>query len=310
LEVRIEAVRRFLAEVGAKDSRVVPISDPFGPAIVDADLDCIVVSEETVVGGEAVNERRLASGLSSLQIRIVPLIDGVHCAADETKLSSSALRVHSLGTLRKQPIPKTTKSPYVIGLTGGIASGKSNVCRELQTLGAVIVDCDRLAHSLYAKGSQLAGNIAEAFGPEVIREDGEVDRSRLGQLVFSDRSQLDKLNGLVWPMMEAEMRQMIATNDAPVMVLDAAVLIEAGWDRMANEIWLCIVPREEASRRMQERNKLTAEQAEKRLQSQPTNEERLGSAHVVFCSLWTYEETRSQVQRAWKSLMDRINPPK
>lgn len=148
-EARVRDVVQFLHEVrGPGDNFVTPISDPFGPAITDETLECIVGSDETKRGCEKINEIREERGFKKLAIHLIKLVDDVcheNEGLEETKISSSNGRIRLLGQELRPP-NKAWSLPYTIGLTGGSASGKSNIARYLESLGAGIVDCDKLGH--------------------------------------------------------------------------------------------------------------------------------------------------------------------
>lgn len=139
VEERIAWVREFVDDVSAGvEVNAVPILDPFGPSIVEEDLQCIVVSKETVRGGEAVNKRRLEKGMTKLDTFVIELLDGEDVLLKETKLSSSARRRAMLGTLLRPPsVPKHDfpTGKYIVGLTGGICSGKTHISNFLKTKG-------------------------------------------------------------------------------------------------------------------------------------------------------------------------------
>ena len=150
-DTRIQNVQTFLQEIrGQANDQVVPISDPFGPAITDEKLSCIVGSQETKRGCEKINEIRSQKGFPTLDIILINLVDDT-ChdqqvsMIEETKVSSSNKRIRLLGELLKSPL-KEVSLPYVIGLTGSSASGKSRIAGYLQDLGAGVVDCDALGH--------------------------------------------------------------------------------------------------------------------------------------------------------------------
>ncbi|XP_064613694.1 bifunctional coenzyme A synthase-like isoform X2 [Liolophura sinensis] len=205
IETRINDVKTFMQEVKPRlRYTVVPINDPFGPSTQDPQLQCIVVSQETLRGGHKVNEERAKKGLNHLDIHVIDLIEDLHHSPEEeVKISSSSARKRLLGTLIKDPEfqskPGICLKPYRIGLTGGIASGKSSVCKRLQKLGAAIIDCDKLGHQVYRKGTECFQRLVSEFGTEIVGEDGEVHRRALGAIVFSDKNKLSKLNEIVWP---------------------------------------------------------------------------------------------------------------
>uniref|UniRef100_A0AC34GCE5 Cytidyltransferase-like domain-containing protein n=1 Tax=Panagrolaimus sp. ES5 TaxID=591445 RepID=A0AC34GCE5_9BILA len=193
LDRRIDIVEEFLKDVTDEVTvvDVQEIQDPFGPAIIIKDLDCIVVSDETVKGGQAVNQKRKERGLSELDIQKIELVEGNDEILKEVKLSSSSQRHQLLGSLLKPPnefLSTTTKSniPYVIGLTGGIAAGKSSISKFLAENGCEIADCDKIVHELYDGNPKFTKAISEEFGADTI-SNGTVDRKKLGSIVFLNR---------------------------------------------------------------------------------------------------------------------------
>lgn len=311
IEVRVKNVTDFLNDVCPElEYNIVPISDPFGPAIVDSTMDLIVVSKETIRGGEKINEIRLEKNLKPLKIVPVELIDEPNPGSnEEVKISSSTTRMRLLGTVLKpiQPDKDIPKTPYVIGLTGGIASGKSGVAKWLSELGVDIINCDIIGHESYKPGKPCYKLIVEHFGEVVLAENGEIDRRVLGGIVFKDPEQMKKLNSLVWPAIAEEVNKIIRASDKKVIVVEAAVLLTAGWDKQCHEVWTTLVPRQEAINRLMSRNGLTEDQAKNRLDAQPPNTFYVKNANVVFCPLWQPEHTREQVQKAWGLLQQRIS---
>ncbi|XP_033639495.1 bifunctional coenzyme A synthase-like [Asterias rubens] len=314
LDFRLSSVRDFLKDVKPHilhSDSVVPITDPFGPSIVDPEMSCIVVSEETRGGGNSVNKRRKEKGLCVLDVHEIPLIEDInHAANEETKISSSSQRIRRLGTLLKTPETKDLPvTPYVIGLTGGIASGKSSVCRRLEGLGAAVIDCDKLGHKAYLPGTQGFRRVVTEFGQDVVGSDGSINRRALGAKVFKDRSRLDRLNQIVWPeiaSMAKEEIRILGNGGCLVCVLDAAVLLEARWEEFCHEVWSCIIHKDEALKRILQRDRLPEEKAKQRIESQLSNQERVDNSNLIFCTLWEPEITQKQVEKAWTSLMERL----
>ncbi|EYB93540.1 hypothetical protein Y032_0181g865 [Ancylostoma ceylanicum] len=302
---RIRAVEDFIADVS--DSVVClaePIEDPFGPSTRIPDLEAIVVSQETIKGGEAVNREKNMSQLDMVTIDLLEAIDNV---LKESKISSSSRRREDLGKLLRPPTPHPERAgrPYIIGLCGGIAGGKSNIAKYLrEEPGFEVIDCDKLAHSCYEPGGELTEAISKNFDGVV--KNGTVDRKLLGQAVFGDEANLKKLCELVWPVLMKKIEAMVAVSKSDVVVIEAAAIIEANWHTYMDELWTVFVPHDEMVRRIIERDGLTKEQAEARIASQLSNKERIDHSNVVFCSLWAYEETRAQVNRAVKDLRSRL----
>lgn len=121
--------------------------------------------------------------------------------------------------------------------------------------------------------------------------------------------QLERLNLLIWPAIAEEVQnriEQLGKSGCEVVIIDAAVLISANWDKMCHEVWICIIPPAEAVKRIQNRNNLSEEEATKRIESQKKNEEIIDYANVVFCTFWSGDYTQMTVERAWKLLQERI----
>ena len=197
----------------------------------------------------------------------------------------------------------------VIGLTGGIASGKSLVSQRLAELGALVIDADKLGHETYRQGTETYRAVIEAFGPEVVGPDGEIDRRALGAKVFGDPAARRKLEAVVWPAIRRLAQQrldVLRREGTQVVVLEAAVLIEAGWTDIVDEVWLVVASPETARARLAGRNGLTAEQAGARIRAQLTNEERRPHAQVIIENDGSLEELRRAVDEAWSKLAARV----
>lgn len=193
----------------------------------------------------------------------------------------------------------------VIGLTGGIASGKSVVSQMLAEHGALVIDADKVGHEAYAPGSGCYEAVVEAFGRDIVAADGSIDRRALGGKVFGDAGQRKRLEGIVWPWMRSTMEGRLAglrREGVPVVVLEAAVLIEADWIPLVDQVWAVVTPAAIARERIMSRNGLTAEQADARIAAQLTNAEREARAQVVIENSGSMEELRRRVDEAWGQL--------
>ena len=183
---------------------------------------------------------------------------------------------------------KGESAPPVIGLTGGIAAGKSTVSERLDALGAHVIDADRVGHRvLMREGGEAYEGVVAAFGAEILDEAGEIARPRLGRLVFADPARLADLNRLTHPPMRERMRREIADvrgqpPPPPFIVLDAAVLFEAGWDALCDEVWTVSTTPERALDRLVARNRLSPEAARARIEAQLGNAEREARADRVI----------------------------
>jgi len=190
----------------------------------------------------------------------------------------------------------------VIGLTGGIASGKSVVSQMLAEHGALVIDADKVGHEAYAPGSGCYEAVVEAFGQDIVAADGSIDRRALGAKVFGDAGQRKRLEGIVWPWMRSTMEERLAElrgNGVPVVVLEAAVLIEADWISLVDQVWAVVTQPAVARERIMSRNGLTAEQADARIAAQLTNAERESHAQVVIENNGSMDELRRRVDDAW-----------
>uniref|UniRef100_A0A915Q3W2 Cytidyltransferase-like domain-containing protein n=1 Tax=Setaria digitata TaxID=48799 RepID=A0A915Q3W2_9BILA len=303
-EKRAQAVQEFVEDISCSvRCEVHSIEDPYGPSIVDPYLQAIIVSNETEKGGHAVNDRRRERNLPVLDIIKINLIDGKDELTGEYKLSSSTQRRALLGTILKPLKFEKFPRPFVIGLTGGIASGKTTAANFLSKNGCEVINCDELAHELYGEGTVMAINIAATFGDHIMR-DGMVDRKALSKIVFADKEKLRMLNNIVWPSLKTKVREIIGQSKSEFVVVDAAVLLEAGWDAdgTVHQVWSCILPPAVAKGRVVKRDHIALEEVDKRIQSQMSNLELVKRSDVVICSLWTYGETRRQLLLALSAL--------
>jgi len=308
VEDRIEGVKEFVKKVrDGVQCNAVEIQNPYGPAIELPELECIVGSQETEKGCVAINTKRTEAGMKELDIHLIELVQDMNREQEfeEEKVSSSTGRIRLLGTRLAPPLHVWDRNagPYVIGLTGGSASGKSSVGKRMSGLGWGVVDCDKLGHLAYTPGQAAYNKIVEEFGGVVVAADGNIDRRALGGIVFSDASKLKRLNEIVWPEISRLAREKsqelwAGGSGSQVVVLDAAVLLEAGWDAECHEVWVCVVPRQEAVKRIVERDGKTEIEADRRISSQLSNQDRVKKANTVLCTLWDPAHTQGQVERA------------
>lgn len=191
------------------------------------------------------------------------------------------------------------KGPYIIGLTGNIATGKSLVARILGELGAEIVDADKLAHEIMRPGTEVYQQVVSMFGKCITRPDGEIDRVKLGQIVFADPEVMRRLENVVHPAVIARVREILGSTKATVVVIEAIKLLEAGMESICDAIWVVTSPREVQVQRLMEQRGLTKEEAELRIDAQPPQEEKIHRADVVIDNGGTIAATRAQVRRAW-----------
>ena len=191
---------------------------------------------------------------------------------------------------------------YLIGLTGGIASGKSLVSTRLAELGATIVDADVLAREVVEPGTPGLAAIAEHFGPDVLLADGSLNRPALGAIIFADPEQREKLNSITHPAVWRRARELFdeAATDA-VVVYDVPLLVEGAKGRQLDFDLIVVVNASTATRlqRLMELRGMTREEAGHRLNSQASDTERLAVADVVIDNNGTIEQTLEQVDALW-----------
>ncbi len=191
---------------------------------------------------------------------------------------------------------------YLIGLTGGIASGKSLVSTRLAELGATIVDADVLAREVVEPGTPGLAAIAEHFGPAVISPDGTLNRPALGAIIFADPAQRERLNAITHPAVWHRARELFAEAAADqVVVYDVPLLVEGAKGRQLDFDLVVVVNASAATRvqRLMELRGMTREEAGHRLNSQASDAERLAVADVVIDNEGTIDETLRQVDALW-----------
>ena len=194
----------------------------------------------------------------------------------------------------------------IIGLTGGIASGKSTVAQQLGQLGAHVIDADKLGHNAYVSGSEAFDLVVSVFGGDTVGSDGEIDRKVLGSKVFGNAESLKKLTDIVWPAIKQMATQEILSvkeqRPEQVIVLEAAVLFEAGWEDIVDEIWSTIVDREVAIERASNRDGTDRSQVQARIDAQISNEERKEKADRLIDNSGSEADLQAQVKQIWNAL--------
>ena len=193
-------------------------------------------------------------------------------------------------------------SKYVIGLTGNIATGKSTVAAMLESLGATVTAADKLAHWVMRAGTPVSRRIVERFGPDVIGVDGEIDRSRLGRVVFSDPAALQDLEQIVHPGVVEETLARLKASGTRVSVVEAIKLLEANMHKHCHAVWVVTSPREQQIERIVRTRQLTSAQAELRIDAQPPAEQKLARADVTIDNSGSLDKTWIQVVRAWNAI--------
>ncbi len=187
-----------------------------------------------------------------------------------------------------------------IGLTGGIASGKSSVAQVLQERGVPVVDADEVCRDVMRPGTFLFSQIVEAFGPSLVNEHGELDRAALGNLVFADPQARERLNQMSHPVIWQEMQRQVSALEAthPVVVAMVPLLLENQRQDWVDEVWLVALPESLQRQRLMQRNQLSQEQAQARIDAQMSLAEKRLLADLVIDNSGSLESTRQQVLQA------------
>ena len=330
--IRTVAASSFVRAIKPSlEVEMLPITDPVGPAGTKKHVDCIVVSEETVGGGHYCNQIRKQNGLSQMKVLVAGLVqagglqsisedgNGTNKGLDasiDSKASSSILRQQELGKFRgnaKEWSRRTDISmPYVLGLTGGVSTGKSTVTNAMENLGVGVLDCDKIAHEMYLPNTECFAALVDEFGAGIIDSTtGHIDRAALGSIVFVDDGgyKRRKLERIVWPatkmVIKERLRALKGDFGYDIVMMEAAVILEAGWDEMVDEVWSICIPTDIQVKRLMRRDGLTRPAAEARIASQMSHEERASRSHVVLVSQWDKEETVKQTRKAFEGALER-----
>ena len=189
----------------------------------------------------------------------------------------------------------------IIGLTGGIASGKSTVAKFLKELGASVFDADEVSRSALKPGVECFAKVVALFGSNILLADGTIDRQKIAKIVFNDKLALKKLEKIVHEFVWMKAQEFINEHkDENKIVLDVPLLIETKWSEDVDEIWVVSIPVEEQIKRAISRNDMATNDVKARIESQMSLEEKLIYADRVIENTGTLEETKAQVEKYWK----------
>lgn len=190
-----------------------------------------------------------------------------------------------------------------IGLTGGIGSGKTTVAALLEACGATVIHADTVGHETYRPQTPGWQRIVAAFGAEVLAADGSIDRKKLGAHVFAEPQALTRLNAIVHPLIFEEVRRRLeayrAAGRSQPVVFEAAVLIEANWLPLVDEVWLVVAGRDAVIDRLARQRQLAAPEVAERIAAQISDDERRRYADVVVRNTGSLDELRAQVRVLW-----------
>jgi len=197
----------------------------------------------------------------------------------------------------------------IIGLTGGIASGKSTVSKTLKELGAYIIDGDETAHNVIEPHKPAWKDIVAAFGDDILNPDETINRDKMGKIVFSDPEQLTRLNHITHPRImqsfKDDFQRVRAANPDAIVVLEVPLLYETFMERMCDEVWVVWVDHETQLKRLMERNHYSQEEAERRINSQIPLDEKAHRADVVINNQGSIEETKNSATKYFNAILER-----
>jgi dephospho-CoA kinase len=188
---------------------------------------------------------------------------------------------------------------YVIGVTGNIGSGKSTVLRMLEQLGAKAIDADALVHEVMRKGSPVWQAIVDSFSQDILTGQGEIDRKKLGSLVFNDHEALRRLEKIVHPAADERFREIIQYSEGSVIAVEAIKIIESGIYAELDALWLVTCPSEERLQRLLKTRDVNEDDVKRRLRAQMPPEKQAELADVVIDNGGTLQQTWEQVKREW-----------
>jgi dephospho-CoA kinase len=196
-----------------------------------------------------------------------------------------------------------------ISLTGGIGSGKSTAAKILAEFGAPIIDADKVAHTTYAPGGAAYDAVIAAFGAEIVAVDRTIDRKKLGAIVFGNPERLNKLTSIVWPAtfesIRAQLDGLRASGEKMPVVVEAAILIEASWQPLCDEIWLVRASRQAVIDRIERQRGLKPAETEARIRAQLSDDERAKHASLVIDNDGSLDALREVLKRVWSDAVRR-----
>ena len=192
----------------------------------------------------------------------------------------------------------------IIGLTGGIGTGKSEVSKVLTELGAVVLDADKIAHQVYLPQTSTWQEIVDAFGGDILKPNNEINRKKLGDIVFKNTEELNRLNSIVHPRIRDFLMMRIdeeREKDIPSVVVDAAIIIEADWLSVVDELWVVISDLDNILERLKLRDGLSREAIMARISTQLAQEERMKYATLTIENNSDLPSLKNKVESLWRN---------
>ncbi|MGE5462669.1 MAG: dephospho-CoA kinase [Syntrophothermus sp.] len=191
---------------------------------------------------------------------------------------------------------------YAIGLTGNIATGKSVVRRMLEHLGAYTIDADALSHRVIARGAPGYKPVVDTFGKWILGEDGQVNRAKLGRLVFADKQALIQLEAIIHPYVGQAVDLLARRATQNVIVVEAIKLLESDLRKYCDAVWVTDAPEEVQVERLMRKRSMSREEALQRIHVQPAQMQKLAAASIIINNTGSYEDLWKQVSEAWKKI--------
>lgn len=194
----------------------------------------------------------------------------------------------------------------ILGITGGIGSGKSTVSQILGELGAFVIDADLVGHKIYQPDTPAWREIVETFGKEVVAPDRTIDRTKLGPIVFSAPEKLEALNkithGKIYSYIQGQIDYIRDHDPNCVIAVEAAILLEAGWRSLVEELWVVVASEDVVINRLQAYKNMSEDQARARINAQMTNDDRIAQSDDVIWNNKGLSELRQAVEASWQRL--------
>ena len=197
---------------------------------------------------------------------------------------------------------------YVIGLTGNIATGKSVVRRMLEHLGAYTIDADALSHRVISKGAPGYQPVLDTFGKWLLGPDGQINRTKLGHLVFADKEALKQLEDIIHPYVRQAIDILVKRASQKVIVVEAIKLLESGLRNQCDSIWVTDAPQQVQVERLMRKRGMSQEDAQQRVQVQAAQKEKIAAADMVITNNGSYDDLWKQVSEAWKKISPEPGP--
>lgn len=193
----------------------------------------------------------------------------------------------------------------VIGITGGIATGKTTIAKYLYGLGAYIIDADEIGRIVVKKGTEGYNKIFDVFGSQYFFPDGELDRKKLGKLVFNNALELEKLNKITYPLIKRQIKRILSLlreEKQKIVIIDAAILIESGWYSMVDQVWLVVIDKTTQIQRLMERNHLSYREALSIINSQMDSKEKEKYSDRIIYNVGDEASVLNQIKVYWDEL--------